>query len=86
MKKVTWCHTLFIHIKLGRQVDQTSHVFLKMVCKCFRYQVTNFYGNKQMYLFLSEKKLINTKYKKKLHKRDPSVMEPFSVILKTIII
>lgn len=28
--------------EIGRQIDQTSHVLLKMVYQCFRYLVTNF--------------------------------------------
>lgn len=39
--------------KIGRQIDQTSHVFLKMVNKCFRYLVTNF-SDKTPHIFISQ--------------------------------
>lgn len=38
---------------IGRQIDQTSHVFLKMVYKCFRYLVSNF-SDKTPHVFISQ--------------------------------
>lgn len=51
-----WYYTRFLKNrgkKIGSQIDQTSHVFLKMVYKCFRYLVTNF-SDKTPHVFISQ--------------------------------